>query len=245
MTGVRRMTQCGDVILQAAMANQALAVAGHSDMVWGHASVRDPAGRGAWMKAAGWAFEETTEERILLVSPSGDVLAGNGHRHIEYPIHTEIMAARPEVAAVVHTHASDAVAFASLDVPLRPLSHDALSFLDPDVPRFTRSSDLVSDQGRGRALAEVLGEAAGVLIPGHGLVTVGESVAAAVMHAVLLNRACRTQLWAMQAGGPARWSDADEVRAKRPAVTNPAVLQAGYDYLVRRAGAGTFPIAAI
>ena len=31
------------------------------------------------------------------------VLAGDGPRHSEYAIHTEIMAARPDVGGVVHT----------------------------------------------------------------------------------------------------------------------------------------------
>ncbi|MQA13266.1 MAG: class II aldolase/adducin family protein [Pseudonocardiaceae bacterium] len=239
------MAEQGDSALQAAQANQALGVAGHADMVWGHASVRDPAGRGVWMKASGWAFEEITEQRVLLVSPDGDVLAGEGRRHIEYPIHTEIMAARPDVGAVVHSHANGAVAFASLDVPLRAVSHDAVSFLDPDVPRFTRTGDLITDAELGMALAQTLGDAAGLLIPSHGLVTVGETVAAAVMRAVLLNRACRTQLQAMQAGGPARWSDEHEVVDKRSSVANAGLLQSGYDYLVRRATAGDFPVTGI
>src|SRR5262245_3193733 len=93
-------------------ANNALAVAGHGDMVWGHASIRDPGGRGFWMKASGWGFEEVTEERVVLVSPDGEVLAGEGPRHIEYPIHTQIMAVRADVGAVVHSHPPAAVAFA-------------------------------------------------------------------------------------------------------------------------------------
>lgn len=239
------MGQQENIALQAAQANRALGVAGHADMVWGHASVRDPDGRGVWMKAAGWAFEEINEERVLLVSPDGGVLAGEGKRHIEYPIHTQIMALRPEVTAVVHSHANGAVAFASLDVPLRAVSHDAVSFLDPDVPRFTQTSNLITSRELGDALSETLAGAAGVLIPGHGLVTVGETVAAAVMRAVLLNRACATQLSAMQAGGPARWSDEEEVRAKRATIPVPALLQSGYDYLLRRADAGAFPVTGI
>lgn len=35
-------------------ASRALGAAGLSDMVWGHASVRDPDHRGVWMKAYGW-----------------------------------------------------------------------------------------------------------------------------------------------------------------------------------------------
>src|ERR1700721_613377 len=83
---------------------RALAAAGQADMVWGHPSVRDPQGRGAGLKSSGWGFEEIDAGRIVLVSPDGEVLSGVGPRHIEYPIHTEIMAARPDVGGGGHTH---------------------------------------------------------------------------------------------------------------------------------------------
>src|SRR5512146_923846 len=109
------------LIAATAQANQALAASGQADMVWGHASVRDPGGRGAWMKSAGWGLEEIDAGKIVLVSPDGAVLdggvaEGEGARHIEYPIHTEIMAARPDAGSVVHTHSSAANEFAALDV---------------------------------------------------------------------------------------------------------------------------------
>ena len=43
------------LIAETAQANRALGASGQSDMVWGHASVRDPGGRGVWMKASGCA----------------------------------------------------------------------------------------------------------------------------------------------------------------------------------------------
>src|ERR1700761_9226361 len=115
---------------------RALAAAGQADMVWGHPSVRDPEGRGVWMKASGWGFEEVDASKIVLVSPSGDVLAGAGPRHIEYPIHTEIMTARPHVGAVGATHSPAACQFAALDVPLRPLDHAGSLFCYPEIARF-------------------------------------------------------------------------------------------------------------
>ena len=188
------------------------------------------------MKASGWAFEEVDEQRVLLVSPDGEVLYGQGRRHMEYPIHTRVLAARPDVTAVVHSHAGNAVAFAALDVPLRPISHDAVSFVGPDVPRFTRTGALITDDTTGDALAAALGTAAGVLIPAHGMVTVGATPAEAVLRAVLLDRACGAQLQAMAAGPLRRWSDEAEVATKVRTVADPAQLQVAYEYLLRRAG---------
>ncbi|NMO04467.1 class II aldolase/adducin family protein [Gordonia sp. TBRC 11910] len=216
-------------------AYHALAAVGQTDMVWGHVSLRDPHGRGIWMKAAGWGFDEVTPERVVLVSPSGEVLAGQGNRHIEYPIHTELMAARPDVRAVVHSHAPAASTFASLDIPLRALSHDAVPFLTPDIPRYTYTGNLVRDQDTGNRLAQTVGDGAGALMPAHGFVVVGESLAVAVMRAVLLERACRNHLDALAAGGPVRWSDDAELVAKRELVWATTQYEAGYQYLLRQA----------
>ncbi len=219
-------------IAQVVDASGALAAAGLSDMVWGHASIRDPDGQGVWMKAAGWGFEEITAERVALVAPDGAVAGGVGPRHLEYPIHTEIMAARSDVNSVVHTHAPALSAFASLDVELRAISHDAVVF-EQGLPRFGVTGALIADRDLGRALAGELGDAQAILMPQHGAVTVGPDPATAVMYAVLLERACRTQLLAMAAGGPVRWSDPAEAAFKREQIWNPGQLNAGWQYLVR------------
>jgi ribulose-5-phosphate 4-epimerase/fuculose-1-phosphate aldolase len=224
------------LIAQAAQANRALGASGQSDMVWGHASVRDPEGRGVWMKAAGWSFEEVTLARVALVSPGGEVLAGSGPRHIEYPIHTEVMNARPDVGSVVHTHAPAALAFAALDRPLLAISHDGVEFADPQVPRFTLTGSLISSAGLGRELAKTIGDGVGCLIPRHGLVTVGPDAATAVMRAVLLARACQVQLQAMAAGELRLWSDPAEIELKKAQVWPESQINAGYAFLCRQSG---------
>src|SRR5258705_13782149 len=93
-----------DVREQVGMASRVLAAQGHDDLIWGHASVRDPADRGVWIKAAEWSLAEVSPARVHLVDPAGQVLEGGRARHSGYPIHTEIMAARPAVGPGAHTH---------------------------------------------------------------------------------------------------------------------------------------------
>jgi ribulose-5-phosphate 4-epimerase/fuculose-1-phosphate aldolase len=217
-------------------AGRVLMAAGQSDMVWGHASVRDPGGRGAWMKSAGWGFEEVDAGKVVLVSPDGEVRSGDGRRHIEYPIHTEIMERRGDVGAVVHTHSDAANAFSALDVPLLPLSHAGSLFSYPDVPRFTRTGGLIRSRELGQALADALGTAPACLMPQHGLVTAGPDLPTAVMTAILLDRACRTQLTAMAAGEVKRWGGEADTVAKRAEVWAPGQLQAGWEYWARVSG---------
>ncbi|MGH3171383.1 MAG: class II aldolase/adducin family protein [Trebonia sp.] len=225
-----------EAITLAALGNRALAAAGQSDMVWGHASVRDPEGRGVWMKCSGWGFEEIDEEKIVLVSADGEVRHGAGRRHIEYPIHTEIMARRGDVGAVVHSHSDAANAFSALEEPIRPISHAGSLFSYPDVPRFTLTGGLISTRELGQALADALGGAPACLMPQHGIVAVGKDLPAAVMTAVLLDKACRTQLTAMAAGPLRCWGSEEDTVAKRAVVWSDSQLLAGWEYLARAAG---------
>jgi L-ribulose-5-phosphate 4-epimerase len=186
--------------------------AGQADMVWGHVSIRDPDGRGVWLKGSNLGFDEVTEEQVILLDWDGEILEGEAGRHVEYPIHTEIMARRSNVNAVVHTHPLYSIAFAATGWPLRALSHEGSHFVPPDIPRFEQTGDLVRTPDLGRALAETLGERLGVLMPHHGITTVGTDVGEAVAAATHLERACQI---ALLAGPDAVGSPDEEALEKR------------------------------
>jgi ribulose-5-phosphate 4-epimerase/fuculose-1-phosphate aldolase len=208
-----------------------LALEDQGDFVWGHVSARDPEGRGVWMKASGWGFDEIDADRVILVSWDGEVLAGDGRRHLEYPIHTELMRARADVQAVVHTHAPWSVAFASTGEPLRPISHEGTWFVPPDVARFTQTGDLIVTAELGGDLSAAVGNRNAALMVHHGIVACGVDVPTAVFTAVFLERACRANLHALMAGGPKTWSSDEEALAKREHVYS---AQAAWDYFARR-----------
>lgn len=204
-----------------------------SDFVWGHLSLRDPDGRGVWMKSAGYGFEEMTLERIVLVDADGGVLAGEGRRHAEYPIHTEIMAARADVNCVVHTHSASAVALGATGAELLPVSHEGNFFVPPSIARFTATGDLILTRQLGQDLAGALGDRNAALMINHGVVVAAADLPTAVVATVLLDRACRTQLQAMSAGGAKHWSSEQESLAKRQHCYPQALVQQAWDYLVR------------
>jgi L-ribulose-5-phosphate 4-epimerase len=211
-----------------------LAANGHGDFVWGHASARDPAGRGVWMKASGLGFEEVAADDVLLVDPDGGVLEGSGRRHLEYPIHTEVIAARPDVGGVVHSHPPHGVALAAAGRPLLPVSHAGTLFVPPEVPRFERTADLITTRELGREIAAELGGADALFLVNHGIVTVGPDVETATVRAILLERACAEQLLVETHGGAARSSSPDEARSKRSNIYSPEALRSVWDYLVRQ-----------
>ena len=221
-----------------AVGSRILGAEGQSDFIWGHASARDPRGRGVWIKANDRGFEEVDAQGVMLVSRAGEVLAGEGGRHSEYPIHTELMEARPDIGAVVHTHSEHAIALAASGQPLLPVSHAANLFSPPDVPRFTKTANLIVSSELGQDLAEVLGDQQAVFLVNHGIVAVGPNVESAVVRAVILERACRIQLLVRQFAGWATWSSVEESLAKRETVWPEEHLMQVWRYLRRRLGEG-------
>src|SRR4051812_30459579 len=172
-----------------------LEAAGQADMVWGHVSIRDPEGRGVWLKGSHLGFDEVTEDDVILLSWEGEILEGTAGRHLEYPIHTEIMRRRPDVNSVVHTHPLHAIAFAATGRPLVPVSHEGCHFVPPEIGRFPTGA-FVSTPELGQQLADTLGERLAVLMPRHGVTTVGRDIGEAVTAATHLERACQLLLLA-------------------------------------------------
>jgi L-fuculose-phosphate aldolase len=213
-----------------------LARNGHSDMVWGHLSCRDALGRGIWIKRAGFGFEELEPADIHLVGWDGELLEGRGAVHLESHIHIEVMRARPDVNAVVHSHPEAAVTLAATGLPLLPIGHEATFFVPDDVPRFTRTGDLIRTAELGRAVAGAIGDRNALFLVNHGIVVAEASVERAVFGAVLLERAARMTLTAVSANGGLHGlhvSGDDEARSKRGHCYSDRQVAHGWDYLAR------------
>ena len=106
--------------------------------------------------------------------------------------------------------------------------------MPPDLARFTRTGDLIVDADLGSSLATSVGDRNAALMVNHGIVTCGPDVVTSVMTAVLLERACRTNMRALAAGGPKTWSSDEEALAKRDRVYPPPLLRQAWDFLARR-----------
>lgn len=228
------MVDQGELRETVALSSRIMAASGSGDFIWGHVSARDTEGRGVWLKQASWGLEEITPDQVHLVSPDGEVLEGGGQRHSEYPIHTEIMAARADVGGVVHVHSRYSVALAAAGVELLPVSHEANYFAPLGVPKFTQTADLILTPELGGAVAEALGDAEALFLVNHGVAVVGPDLQSATVAAVVLDRACRQQLLTIGYGGTPSWSDAQESLAKREHIYGGRARHQVWDYLVRQ-----------
>lgn len=230
MTPVTKESELRQLVVHAC---RVLRANGHDDYIWGHVAVRDPSGRGLWMKPSGLGFQEVVADDVILIDDDGTVIDGQRTVHSEWPIHTEILNARADLAATVHTHPPHAIALGAANQPLVPLSHAGTLFTPPPVPRFEVTANLINTKPLGTALATVLGDQSAAFMVNHGIVTGGASLQEAVVRAVLLEKACHQQLIALQAGTLLTWPDAAAALAKRATVWPPTHLHALWDYLVR------------
>jgi L-fuculose-phosphate aldolase len=143
------------------------------------------------------------------------------------------MRARPDVCAVVHTHAIHPTAFAFLRAPLLPVTHEAAVFVPPDIPRFDETTDLINTPERGRAMAKALGSRDALLLVSHGIVTSGTTIERAAINALLLDRAARAQLLLGGATASDTSTEADTL-AKRELLLSDPHQTLRWDYLSRK-----------
>lgn len=210
-----------------------LVMGGQGDDIWGHASMRLPGANTFWMKPARMGLEEIKPEDVIVVDLEGQVVGGKRPRHSEVFIHSEIYRARPDVCGVVHTHPVPSTVFASLGLPLRPITHEGSYFVPPDVPRFDETTDLIITPERGKAVARTLGNRTALFLVSHGIVAVGATIEEATVNALLLDKAARAQLM-LPGGVPRHWTPDDEALVKRERIHNAANVVDRWAYLLRK-----------
>jgi ribulose-5-phosphate 4-epimerase/fuculose-1-phosphate aldolase len=194
---------------------------------FGHVSVRDEADPSAFFLARNLAPSLVRATDVMRFALDGNPRDGDVRTpYLERFIHGSIYRARPDVGAVVHSHAPSVIPFGVVrEAPLRPLWHMS-AFLGEDVPVFEirdalgEASDLlVRDHATGDALARALGGANAVLMRGHGATVVGRDVREAVFRAVYLALNAQLQADAMRLGTVAYLSPGEAEAATRSIAT--------------------------
>jgi L-fuculose-phosphate aldolase len=181
-----------------ASACRILAGEGHESGLAGQVTARGDQADTWWTLQFGYGFEEATPERMVLVDADLNPLEG-GRPNPGTRFHVWIYRKRPDINAIIHTHAPYASALAATGQPLKTIHMDSAMLHGtahlaewPGVP--------VADD-EGRIISAALGSAKTILLANHGLLAAGASVEEAAYLAVFFERAARMQLRAMAAGG--------------------------------------------
>jgi L-ribulose-5-phosphate 4-epimerase len=219
-----------------AYACRILAANGQNDTIYGHVTYREAGAQTFWMKPAAMGLDEITPHTLIRLDLDGNVVEGDLPRHVEFPIHAEIFRARPVITCVIHTHPIYSITFAATGQPLRAVSHEGAQFTPPDVPRFTRTSDLITTRELGEEVANTLGESLACYLINHGIVVAGNSIEKAVVSAINLERASQVQLLASASSRPFSWTSDEEIPGKRAKIFRDDHIRNVWKYYCRRIG---------
>ncbi|HSV17696.1 MAG TPA: class II aldolase/adducin family protein [Casimicrobiaceae bacterium] len=224
-----------------AVANRILVRQGVVD-AFGHVSARHPARPDRFLLARNMAPASVTADDVLEFELDGTPVEPNGPKvYLERFIHGEILRARPDVMAVVHTHSPAVIPFSVVrSVPLRAVAHMG-SFLGEQTPVFEirdtagdASDLLIRDNALGRALAQSLGNRPAVLMRGHGITLVGSTLREAVFRAVYSEFNARIQAEALRLG-PVTFMTGGEAAAS--AATNASQIDRAWNVWKAQASA--------
>jgi ribulose-5-phosphate 4-epimerase/fuculose-1-phosphate aldolase len=176
---------------------------GFSEGVAGHITVRDPERPDHfWVNPFGMSFNGIRASDLILVNHAGEVVEGDqAVNRAAFAIHSRVHAARPDVNAAAHSHSIYGKSFSVLGQKLKPITQDVCAFYE-DHAVFTDYTGIVNETDEGDRIAEILGDKKAIILQNHGLLTVGETIDAAVWWFITMERSCQAQLLAMQTGAP-------------------------------------------
>jgi len=235
------MTRLESAIRNLVIANRILANERVVD-AYGHVSIRHPDNPEHYLLSRSRSPELVEPGDIMEFSFDGKPVGGDKRPpYLERFIHGCIYSGRPEINAVVHSHADDVLPFSiSKTTRLRAVVHTA-GCMGANVPvwdirdKFGDTNLLVTNTEQGRDLAAALASNNVVLMSAHGFAAAGRSLLEAVRISVYLPKNARVYLQALHLG---------EVRVLSPGeienklVKNPDApeMWRAWEYWAKRAG---------
>jgi L-fuculose-phosphate aldolase len=209
-----------------------LAAEGHESGLAGQVTARADEPGTWWTLEFGYGFDEATAGRMVLVDEDLKPLSG-GRPNPGVRFHVWIYRKRPDVQAIVHTHAPHASALSCTSSSLKTIHMDTAMLHGtahlPEWPGVPVADD------EGRIISGALGEAKTILLANHGLLAAGASVEEATYLAVFFERAARMQLRAMAAGG-FREVKPELAEEAREFLLQPSIVRGTFAYWSRRCG---------
>ena len=222
------------------VANRILAHEGVVD-AYGHVSIRNPANPERFLLSCSRSPELVQQSDIMEFELDGSP-AGDDHRqpYLERFIHGAVYEARPDINAVVHSHAEDVLPFGIAPTPLRPVIHSG-GFLGQSAPvwdiadNFGATNLLVVNMEQGRDLADCLDQDRVVLMRGHGFAASGLTLIDVVRTSVYLPKNARVLMNALRLGG-AKYLSPEEIEKRLEMGTGASEALRAWQYWAIRAG---------
>jgi L-fuculose-phosphate aldolase len=159
------------------------------------------------MTPSGVNYDEITVANVCLLDADGTMLAGDGRRSSEWPMHRKIYGTTA-ASAVVHTHSPFAAAVSTVCHEIPAIHYSVLRLGGPAVPVVPYTT--FGSAGLADLVAAALADRTGALLQNHGAVVCGSSLAEAYDRALLLEWLAEVYWRARLVGSP-RILDAAEL----------------------------------
>ena len=188
--------------LELAACYRLMAHAGVFDLTYNHLSARLPDNPGHYLiKGERQLFQQVTASSLVKYDFAGNKLIDSPHEVSRggLVIHAGVLEARPDIAAVFHTHTAANIAVSCHKCGLLPISQHALRFYGAiGLHEFTGFEfDL---DGRTRLNRDLEGKFV-MLMRNHGALACGRTIPEAYVNHHMLEMACQGQVGALAAGG--------------------------------------------
>ena len=183
---------------------KALATRGLTHGKSGNVGVRF--GRGFLVTPSGFPYEEMTPADVVAMTFDGKA-TGRREPSSEWRFHAAILAARPEVNAVVHAHSTAATALACHRRGI-PAFHYMVAVAGGTDVRCAPYATF-GTEGLAAAAVEALRDRRACLLANHGQIAVGADLGAALRLAGEIENLARQYLDALAIGEPVCLSDAE------------------------------------
>jgi L-ribulose-5-phosphate 4-epimerase len=184
-------------------ANRALPAHGLAPLTWGNASGIDRREGLVAIKPSGVAYDQLSEEDIVVVDLEGNVVTGTRRPSTDTPTHLALYRAFTEIGAVVHTHSTWSCAWAQAqrEIPVLGTTHADLCAYPIPLTRALTEDEIATDYegATGTVLIETISERGPAELPcalvrGHAPFCWAETPAKAVEVAVTLEEVARMAL---------------------------------------------------
>lgn len=141
-----------------------------------------------------------SDETVVVDLASGKPVESLRNPSYELPMHLVIYRQRPDVGAIVHTHAPFVTTLSVLHQPLPPLIDEMMMYFGGAIQ--VTDYAFTGTEAVGSNVVAALGDRTGVILANHGNVCVGRDLAQALHVAITMESTARVYVQALQTGKP-------------------------------------------
>ena len=167
--------------------------------VFGHVSVYQPERKTVFITPGMGSDKGRLQGKDMVATDlDGKQRRGTEGPPVEWPIHTALHGARADALAVAHLHTPYATLFSIAKREFKPVTLQGAIFSD-GVPLYPEAQ-LITNPERGDALLKSIGDKRAVLLRGHGIVVVGQTLQEVLFASLVLEDDAKKTLQAATLG---------------------------------------------